>query len=139
MGIAGLVNKPTTPINDQSGYPTIAWDNFFTGLASGLISYTYQTPTTGFSFQIPNGVDAVVLNPSGTLATGTLILPKSASDGQVLSLITTQTITSLTLAVALGSGQSIINSITTLTPAGAQYFFVLQKGSNSVISWVRKQ
>ena len=134
MGIAGLVNKPTTPINDESGNVSIAWDLFFTGLATGVLSYAYYAPLTGFSIQMPNGVDAIVLNPSGTLATGAIQLPLSATDGQVVRLITSQTITALTLTVAPNSGQTLINGVTTLSASGASYIFI-----KSIASWVRCQ
>jgi hypothetical protein len=74
--------------------------------------YDYQTPATGFSYTIPAGVTHSVLNPSGTLASGTITMPASPTDGQINTVSTTQVITALT--VNPNTGQSITNAPTTL-------------------------
>jgi hypothetical protein len=81
-------------------------------------SYSIQTPSTGFSITIGNTVGRLLLNPAGTLATGTITLPASpANDGQIARACTTQIITALT--VSPSGGQTIAGTApTTLTANG---------------------
>lgn len=84
--------------------------------------YDYQTPATGFSYTIPNTVTHSILNPAGTLATGTITMPASPVDGQINTVATSQTITALT--VNPNTGQSIMNAPTTLSAGtGFQYIY----------------
>jgi hypothetical protein len=65
---------------------------------NGLLqSYDYQVSTTGFSYTFAAGTQVLVMNPAGTLATGTITMPASPSDGMVITFSSTQTITSLTI------------------------------------------
>lgn len=73
---------------------------------NGLLQqYDYQAPSTGFSYTFAAGVNVLVMNPAGTLATGTIIMPASPADGMTITFSSTQTITALT--VNANTGQSI--------------------------------
>lgn len=74
----------------------------------------YQVPLTGFSITPIAG--KTILNPAGTLATGTITMPATPFDGMMVRVSTTQTITSLT--VSANTGQSISNAVTTLAAGG---------------------
>lgn len=92
---------------------------------NGLLqSYDYQVPTTGFSYTFAAGIQTLIMNPAGTLATGTITMPASPSDGMTITISSSQTITALTLQG--NTGQSISNTITSL-PANttAQYLYRL--------------
>jgi hypothetical protein len=81
---------------------------------NGLLqSYDYQTPTTGFSYTFAAGAQTLVMNPAGTLATGTITMPASPADGMTITFSSSQQITALTMA---GNGASI-NSAVTFLPA----------------------
>lgn len=102
--------------------------------------YSYQTPATGFNITIPSTVDNLVLNPAGTLATGTIVMPATPIDGQRVVVSTSQIITALT--VSPNAGQTLLNAPTTLqlwaNTAGAisgygfSYIYIL-----SITTWVR--
>ena len=80
---------------------------------SGLIQqYDYQTPTTGFSYTFAAGTTVLVMNPAGTLATGTITMPAAPADGMTITFSSTQTITALT--VNANTGQSIVSAATVL-------------------------
>lgn len=82
---------------------------------NGLLQqYDYQAPTTGFSYTFAAGVNVLVMNPAGTLATGTITMPASPADGMTISFSSTQTITALT--VQGNTGQSLVNGTQTLRP-----------------------
>lgn len=79
--------------------------------------YEYSVPLTGFSIQIGNETSTYIINPAGTLATGTFTLPQVPYPGHVLEIISTQTQTALT--VSAPSGYTIVGSVTALTAATA--------------------
>jgi hypothetical protein len=83
----------------------------------------YITPATGFSQTITNTTTFLVIEPTGTLATGTVIMPASPVDGQVVTLTTTQTITTLTHNP--NTGQTLKGALTTIT-------------ANSNAAWIYK-
>ena len=79
---------------------------------NGLIqSYDYQTPTTGFTYTFAAGTQVLVMNPAGTLATGTITMPASPADGMTITFSSSQQITALTMA---GNGATINSAITSL-------------------------
>jgi hypothetical protein len=77
-----------------------------------LQQYDYQTPTTGFSYTFASGTNVLVMNPAGTLATGTITMPAAPADGMTITFSSTQTITALT--VNANTGQSIVSAATVL-------------------------
>lgn len=88
---------------------------------NGLIQqYDYQTPTTGFSYTFAAGTTVLVMNPAGTLATGTITMPAAPVDGMTISFSSTQAITALT--VAGNTGQSIVGNPSTMNAGGAATF-----------------
>lgn len=78
-------------------------------------SYSYQAPTAGFIITIPNNATVLIIDPAGTLSTGTIVMPAAPADGQMATVTSTQTITSLT--VSANTGQSIKNAPYTLSAA----------------------
>jgi hypothetical protein len=57
------------------------------------------TPGTGFSISLNNVSQWVCIQPAGTLATGTITLPLSPTDGTEILITTTQQITALTIGL----------------------------------------
>lgn len=100
-------------------------------------SYSYQTPATGFSITIGASVKTLLLDPAGTLATGTITMPAAPVDGQIICIASSQTITALT--VNANSGQSIKNAPTALTVSttGPQGYAYIYRSSNT--TWYRLQ
>lgn len=91
---------------------------------NGLLqSYDYQTPTTGFSYTFAAGTQVLVMNPAGTLATGTITMPASPADGMTITFSSSQQITALTMA---GNGASISGAVTSMSPkSGVTYVYRL--------------
>lgn len=89
-----------------------------------LQSYDYQVLTTGFSYTFAAGTTTLIIQPAGTLATGTITMPAAPADGMVIAFSSTQIITALT--VSANAGQSIVNAVTTLAAGGgAKYIYRL--------------
>jgi hypothetical protein len=89
------------------------------GSATGTIAYS--VPTTGFAITIANTTTVEVLNPAGTLATGTITMPASPLNGQETCVSSSQTITALT--VSANAGQSIIAAPTSMSAGGFCYIY----------------
>ena len=77
----------------------------------GLIdNYDYQVLPSGFSYTFAN-YQTLLLDPSGSLATGTITFPLTPAGGMTIKISTTQAITTLTLN---GNGKTIVNPATSL-------------------------
>lgn len=99
------------------------------GLAFTAVDY--QTPATGFTITIADSTLALNLDPAGTLATGTINLPATPIDGQIIEVASTQTVTALTVSAA---GKTLKNAPTTLVAgSGFSYRYRL-----STTTWYRQ-
>jgi len=88
---------------------------------NGLLqSYDYQVPTTGFSYTFAAGTQVLVMNPAGTLATGTITMPAAPVDGMTITVESTQQVTALTMS---GNGGTVVGPAVQLIP-------------NQPLSWV---
>lgn len=87
-----------------------------------LQSYDYQVLTTGFSYTFASGITTLIAQPAGTLATGTITMPGTPADGMVITFMSTQEVTALTING--NTGQSIGGSQTTQLPANSAMSFV---------------
>jgi hypothetical protein len=124
----GNGNGPSI-IFDSSGNPSIK-SGFNLGIGGVLAFTNYQrvVATTGGSTTINNGANYLVLNPSGTLATYSVTMPASPSDGQPVTITSSQAITALTISP--NSGQTITNPITTLVQGSATRFIYVATDTN---------
>lgn len=94
-------------------------------------AYLYAAPATGFNQTIKGTVSRVLLDPAGTLATGTLTLQAGQRDGWILEIASNQTITALTVT---GSGCSLGNGMPTTLAATSGIAFVYRTANNK---WYR--
>jgi hypothetical protein len=78
---------------------------------SFAVPFRVEVPLTGFSIQLDNN-PILVIEPAGTLATGTVLLPASPLDGQQATIVSTQTQTALTITAA--TGDTVVNTATAL-------------------------
>lgn len=86
------------------GYPSKG----LAGVGVPTMQIDYQVPITGFSYSALDLTGALILNPAGTLATGTVTMPPNPLNGQLFDIKSTMTITALTLTPA--AGQSVVGS-----------------------------
>ena len=90
--------------------------------ASPTLATNLYVPGTGFNITVPTPVSNdqwMLLQPAGTLATGTITLPLNTGvpDGTTVLITTTQEITSLTLA--LNGASAIFGGVTSLAAGTA--------------------
>lgn len=97
-----------------------------------LQSYDYQVLTTGFSYTFASGITTLIIQPAGTLATGTITMPASPADGMVITFTTTQEITALTISG--NTGQTIGGTQVALMAANSAMSFVYRLSS---LTWYR--
>lgn len=88
-----------------NGAPSAQSVYSYTGAVAGMDLYSYQIPLTAFTITPANGVSYLLLNPGGTLGTGTLTMEAQPSDGQRFSIFTSQTQTAIT--VQANTGQTL--------------------------------
>ncbi len=97
-----------------------------------LQSYDFQVLTTGFSYTFASGITTLIAAPAGTLATGTITMPGSPADGMVITFMTTQEITALTIAG--NTGQSIGGTQVSSMAANSSISFIYRQ---STLTWYR--
>jgi hypothetical protein len=95
---------------------------FQTSFASPTLAVNLFVPGSGFNITVPTPVSNdqwMLLQPAGTLATGTITLPLNTGvpDGTSVLITTTQEITSLTLA--LNGASAIYGGVTSLAAGTA--------------------
>jgi hypothetical protein len=126
LGFAGyafaqVVNQPQTNVNQndlvqiiKAGQGTAQSVYAPAGMVGGEVQYAYSVPVTAFTITPASNVWFVLLNPAGTLETGTLTMPANPGDGQKLCLMDSQTQTAITIAA--NTGQSLASyGVTTPT------------------------
>jgi hypothetical protein len=141
---AQVITQPQVPVNQndlvqivRGGVATAQNQYAAPGMIGGTTQYQYSVPVTAFSIQALNNTWFVLLNPAGTLATGTITTPVTPGDGQRLCVMSSQTQTALTMTAATGQafasyGLGAVTALTANTPVC--WFFI---GSQAV--WVRYQ
>lgn len=95
-----------------NGYPTAQTQYATAAQIAGVPGYVYNVPLTAFTLTFGNSQTDLILNPAGTLATGTLTTAANPSDGQRECVVSSQTQTALTWSAA--TGQTITNPPTAL-------------------------
>ena len=95
---------------------------FQQSFASPTLSVNLYVPSSGFNITVPTPVSNdqwMLLQPAGTLATGTITLPLNTGvpDGTTVLITTTQEITSLT--IALNGATAIYGGVTSLAAGTA--------------------
>jgi hypothetical protein len=93
-----------------------------------LQAYDYQVSTTGFSYTFAAGVNVLVMNPAGTLATGTITMPAAPADGMTITISSTKLISALTLNG--NTGQTVVSGVTVL-PANQATTYVYRLSNTS--------
>jgi hypothetical protein len=95
---------------------------FQQSFASPTISVNLYVPSAGFNITVPTPVSEaqwMLIQPAGTLASGTVTLPLNTSvpDGTTVLITSTQEIT--TFAIALNGATAIYGAVTTLAAGSA--------------------
>ena len=95
---------------------------FQQSFASPTLAVNLYVPGSGFNITVPTPVSNdqwMLLQPAGTLATGTITLPLNTGvpDGTTVLITTTQEITSLT--IALNGATAVYGAVTTLSAGSA--------------------
>jgi hypothetical protein len=106
---------------------------FQQSFASPTLSVNLYVPGSGFNITVPTPVSNdqwMLLQPAGTLATGTITLPLNTGvpDGTTVLITTTQEITSLT--IALNGATALYGGVTSL-PAGTATAIRFYQPTNS--------
>jgi hypothetical protein len=109
---------------------------FQTAFSAPTVATNLYTPGTGFNVTVPTPVSEqqwMIIQPAGTLATGTITLPLNTGvpDGTQVLITTTQEITAFTLAL---NGASNVYGAPTTLAANAFFTMRFYQATNS---WYR--
>ena len=147
FGLAGyafaqVINPPITPVNQndlvqiiKGGQGTAGNVYANAGTVGDTTQYQYSVPVTAFAITVARGNTFVLINPSGTLATGAITTDANPGDGQRLCVMSSQTQTALTMTAATGQafasyGGATVTALTANTPVC--WFYI----ANQAV-WVR--
>jgi len=108
-------------------------DYFQTSFAAPTVATNLYTPGAGFNITVPTPVAEqqwMLIQPAGTLATGTVTLPLNTGvpDGTEVLITSTQTITAFTIAL---NGAAAIFGGLSILPAGAAVRYRYYLATNS--------
>ena len=118
---------PTDLFQDVvSGQPTGGNQYATAAQINGPQGYVKAVPLTAFSLSFANGQTWYLINPAGTLATGTFTLSPNPGQGQRNCVRSTQIQTAVTIQVASGSGQTITSVITAMA-ANTTYCYIFNQ------------
>mgnify|MGYP003675883336 FL=1 len=96
----------------------------------GALATQYSAPSaTAFSVTVSAGDTWLLLTPTGTFATGAIVLPTGAADKSIVSVNCTQIVTSLSVT----SGNTVTGAPTTLAANG---FFTMRYDA-ATAAWYR--
>jgi hypothetical protein len=110
---------PTDLFQDVvAGIPQVGNQYATAGQIAGVPQYVYTVPLTGFSLTFGNSQLYYILNPAGTLATGTITMAPNPADGQRECIVSEQTQTAITFTANTGQTISTAPTIPTALVAG---------------------
>lgn len=112
LPILPVVNSDDLFQDIPHGSPVIGNQYVTAAQIAGVPGFVKSVPLTGFSLTFANSQTNMILNPAGTLATGTLTTAPNPSNGQRECVLSTQTQTALTWSA--NTGQTIANAPTAL-------------------------
>lgn len=92
------------------GFPTTGDVYTNPGAIAGVPLYAYNVPVTAFSLTFANNQAWFILNPAGTLATGTITMAPNPSDGQRECVSDSQIQTAITFTA--NAGQTVVGAPT---------------------------
>jgi hypothetical protein len=101
--------------------------------STGSITQYAAPSATGFSVTVSppvaGGSVYLLLTPTATFAAGTIVLPSAPADRQEVSVVTTQTVTSLTVS---GNGATVTGAPSSLSANGT---FKLRYNAAGAAGW----
>lgn len=85
--------------------------------------YQYYAPTTNFTYTVNNNVSLFIMDPSGAITNGNVLLSSANVDATVVTICSTQTITNF--KVTPNNGTTLVPSANVTLTGGTQvkYFY----------------
>lgn len=126
IDVSGLPTSTTVTIAPQAtssgtfSLPAIA-GGVLASVADTYVSpYQYATPAAAGTVTITANKPVLVMEPAGTLATLTVVMPTAPSDGFIQTISSTAIVSVLTLSG--GGSDTIVSALTALAAAGFAKF-----------------
>lgn len=90
--------------------------------------WVYNVPVTSFTLTLTPLQSAISLNPAGTLAAGTIVMPATTVDGKVVTIFSTAIVTALTLSTT--NSATFAPAAVTALAANVPVGYVYDKANN---------
>jgi hypothetical protein len=85
--------------------------------------YQYYAPTTNFTYTVNNNVYRFVLDPTGAITNGNVLLPSANVDATIVSISSTQTVTNFKVTPNLGTTLVPSANVTLTGGTSVEYFY----------------
>lgn len=97
--------------------------NLTTSGARRDAGYQYYAPTTNFTYTVNNDVYRFILDPTGAITNGNVLLPSANVDATIVSISSTQTVTNF--KVTPNNGTTLVPSANVTLTGGTsvEYFY----------------
>lgn len=113
---SGMATNTTSTIAVPAGGLTYTFPSTTGVLSLTNVVLQYAAPANGATVTFDATTKVLILEPAGTIAGATVVLPTAPLDGTTVRFSTTATITTLTLSA--GGSDTIVNAAATLLAAG---------------------
>jgi fructose-1,6-bisphosphatase len=123
--VASYIGSTSSPLTSYSGnIANVKVTNTLTTYGARVeAGYQYYAPTTNFTYTMWSNVSRFIMDPTGTITNGNVLLPSGNVDASIVTISSTQTVTNF--KVTPNNGTTLVPSanITLSAGTGASYFF----------------
>ena len=88
-----------------------------------VAGYQYYAPTTNFTYTVNNNVYKFIMDPTGTITNGNVVLPSANVDATLVSISSTQTVTNFKVTPNTGTTLVPSANITLTAGTSVEYFY----------------
>ena len=108
--------------NISAGNLTVA-GNLITNGTKIDAGYQYNAPSTNFYYTVNNTVSRFIMDPTGSITNGTVVLPSANVDATVVRISSTQTVTNFQVLPNTGTTLVPSANVTLTAGTGVEYFY----------------
>lgn len=119
--VGSLITSPISSINLSSNINIAG--NLTTNGAMIDASFQYNSPSTNFYYTVNSNVYRFVLDPTGAVTNGTVVLPSSNVNATVVRISSTQTVTNFQVLPNTGCTLVPSANVTLTGGTGLEYLF----------------
>lgn len=105
------------------------WDIGVMQAVTQTLPWDYNAPLTGASIQASDQAQGLIIEPAGTIAALTVVMPANPWDGQIFRLTSTATVSTLTQSAS--GTQTLNGALTTIGAATSTHGMWVYRAANT--------